>query len=69
MLGAVYGLQAFIFILKREFMLVGWMIIYILAYGRAPLLPHTVLTLFQLSRLQFLLTDLFVLVHGRLQLG
>ncbi|KZV80788.1 glycosyltransferase family 2 protein [Exidia glandulosa HHB12029] len=32
MIAAVYGLQAIIFILKREFMLVGWMIIYILAY-------------------------------------
>ena len=32
MLGAVYGLQAVIFLLKREFMLIGWMIIYILAY-------------------------------------
>ncbi|KIJ57290.1 glycosyltransferase family 2 protein [Sphaerobolus stellatus SS14] len=32
LIAAVYGLQAIIFILKREFMLVGWMIIYILAY-------------------------------------
>jgi chitin synthase len=32
MLGATYGLQAIIFILKREFMLVGWMIVYILSY-------------------------------------
>ncbi|KAF8589601.1 glycosyltransferase family 2 protein [Ramaria rubella] len=32
MIAVVYGLQAVIFILKREFMLVGWMIIYILAY-------------------------------------
>ena len=32
LIGVVYGLQAIIFILKREFMLVGWMIIYILAY-------------------------------------
>ncbi|KAG8825644.1 hypothetical protein FRC19_010848 [Serendipita sp. 401] len=32
MIGAVYGLQAVIFLLKREFMLIGWMIIYILAY-------------------------------------
>jgi chitin synthase len=31
MIGAVYGLQAIIFLLKREFMLIGWMIIYILA--------------------------------------
>jgi chitin synthase len=31
MIAAVYGLQAIIFILKREFMLVGWMVIYILA--------------------------------------
>ncbi|CCO27485.1 chitin synthase [Rhizoctonia solani AG-1 IB] len=32
MLAATYGLQAIIFLLKREFMLIGWMIIYILAY-------------------------------------
>ncbi|KAG8831172.1 hypothetical protein FRC17_003530 [Serendipita sp. 399] len=32
MIGAVYGLQAVIFLLKREFMLIGWMIIYIIAY-------------------------------------
>jgi len=32
MIGAVYGLQALIFILKREFMLVGWMIVYIISY-------------------------------------
>jgi chitin synthase len=31
MIGAVYGLQAIIFIVKREFMLIGWMVIYILA--------------------------------------
>lgn len=31
MLAAVYGLQALIFILKREFMLIGWMFLYILA--------------------------------------
>ena len=32
MIAAVYGLQALIFIIKREFMLVGWMIVYILSY-------------------------------------
>ncbi|WWC97629.1 hypothetical protein V866_004513 [Kwoniella sp. B9012] len=32
MIAAVYGLQALIFIIKREFMLVGWMIVYILAF-------------------------------------
>ncbi|EJD36764.1 hypothetical protein AURDEDRAFT_117013 [Auricularia subglabra TFB-10046 SS5] len=32
MLAVVYGLQAVIFILRREFMLVGWLVIYILAY-------------------------------------
>ncbi|KAI0782569.1 glycosyltransferase family 2 protein [Abortiporus biennis] len=32
MLAAVYGLQAIIFLLKREFMLVGWMVVYILSY-------------------------------------
>ena len=32
LIASVYGLQALIFILKREFMLVGWMILYILAF-------------------------------------
>ena len=32
MIAAVYGLQAIIFILKRQWQHVGWMIIYILAY-------------------------------------
>ncbi|EIW61536.1 chitin synthase [Trametes versicolor FP-101664 SS1] len=32
MLAVVYGLQALIFILKREFMLIGWMVVYILSY-------------------------------------
>ncbi|KAJ4300526.1 hypothetical protein N0V88_003204 [Collariella sp. IMI 366227] len=32
MLAAVYGLQALIFILKRQWQHIGWMIIYILAY-------------------------------------
>ncbi|EJD40017.1 hypothetical protein AURDEDRAFT_170994 [Auricularia subglabra TFB-10046 SS5] len=32
MLAVVYGLQAVIFILRREFMLVGWLVIYVLAY-------------------------------------
>lgn len=32
LIAAVYGLQALIFIIKREFMLVGWMVVYILSY-------------------------------------
>ncbi|OJA16306.1 hypothetical protein AZE42_03378 [Rhizopogon vesiculosus] len=32
MLAAVYGLQALIFIVRREFMLVGWMVVYIISY-------------------------------------
>ncbi|KAL8917759.1 MAG: hypothetical protein Q9172_005696 [Xanthocarpia lactea] len=32
MIGAVYGLQAIIFIIKRQWQHVGWMIIYILAF-------------------------------------
>ncbi|KAG1751279.1 glycosyltransferase family 2 protein [Suillus paluster] len=32
MLAAVYGLQALIFIIRREFMLVGWMVVYLLSY-------------------------------------
>ena len=31
MIGAIYGLQVIIFILKREWQHIGWMIIYILA--------------------------------------
>lgn len=36
MLAATYGLQAIIFILKREFMLVGWMIVYLLSCVPVP---------------------------------
>ncbi|KNZ77066.1 Chitin synthase 8 [Termitomyces sp. J132] len=32
MIAVTYGLQAIIFILKREFMLCGWMVVYILSY-------------------------------------
>jgi chitin synthase len=32
MIAAVYGLQALIFIFKRDFMLIGWMCLYILAF-------------------------------------
>ncbi|KAF8634627.1 hypothetical protein AX15_000804 [Amanita polypyramis BW_CC] len=32
MIAITYGLQAIIFIIKREFMLVGWMVVYILSY-------------------------------------
>ncbi|KAF5369698.1 hypothetical protein D9615_010145 [Tricholomella constricta] len=32
MIAVTYGLQAVIFILKREFMLLGWMVVYILSY-------------------------------------
>ncbi|KDR84455.1 hypothetical protein GALMADRAFT_237329 [Galerina marginata CBS 339.88] len=32
MLAVTYGLQAIIFIIKREFMLVGWMVVYLLSY-------------------------------------
>ncbi|KAJ7498041.1 glycosyltransferase family 2 protein [Mycena galericulata] len=32
MIAVTYGLQAIIFILKREFMLVGWLVVYILSY-------------------------------------
>lgn len=72
LIGAVYGLQAIVFILKREFMLVGWMIIYLLAYVflSVPFLLYVQLTyLVQLSRLQLLPSHLLLLVHGRLQLG
>ncbi|KAI5116392.1 hypothetical protein M0805_005329 [Coniferiporia weirii] len=32
MIAVVYGLQALIFIIKREFMLVGWMVVYLISY-------------------------------------
>ncbi|TFK63456.1 glycosyltransferase family 2 protein [Pluteus cervinus] len=32
MLAVVYGLQAVIFLIKREFMLIGWMVVYIVSY-------------------------------------
>jgi chitin synthase len=32
LIAAVYGLQMIIFILKREFMLIGWMFVYLLAF-------------------------------------
>ncbi|KAI5987740.1 glycosyltransferase family 2 protein [Pisolithus orientalis] len=32
MLAVTYGLQALIFIIKREFMLVGWLVVYLLSY-------------------------------------
>lgn len=32
MIAAVYGLQMILFVLKREFMLIGWMFVYILAF-------------------------------------
>ncbi|CCM00474.1 uncharacterized protein FIBRA_02507 [Fibroporia radiculosa] len=32
MIAVVYGLQAIIFLIKREFMLIGWMVVYILSY-------------------------------------
>ncbi|KAH0828064.1 glycosyltransferase family 2 protein [Lanmaoa asiatica] len=32
MIAAVYGLQALIFIVKREFMLIGWMVVYLISY-------------------------------------
>ncbi|THH18601.1 hypothetical protein EW146_g2427 [Bondarzewia mesenterica] len=32
MIAATYGLQALIFIVKREFMLVGWMVVYLISY-------------------------------------
>jgi chitin synthase len=35
MIAAVYGQQALVFIIKREFMLVGWMVVYRLSYVTA----------------------------------
>jgi chitin synthase len=39
MIAATYGLQAVIFILKREFMLIGWMVVYIISYDDTLLFP------------------------------
>lgn len=32
MIGAVYGLQVIIFLLKRQWQFIGWLVVYILAY-------------------------------------
>lgn len=70
MIGVVYGLQAIIFILKREFMLVGWMVVYLLSYV-ASLFPSYfgVNGRLQVPSVQFLPSDLLLLAYGRLQLG
>ena len=47
MLGAVYGLQAIIFLLKAQWQLIGWLVIYLISY---PLYS------FLLVRLSFFLT-------------
>jgi hypothetical protein len=44
MIGAVYGLQVIISLLKLEFMLIGWMIIYILAFVLSTIHGRTLLT-------------------------
>lgn len=37
LIGATYGLQVIIFLIKREFMLIGWLVLYLLAFvARAP---------------------------------
>jgi hypothetical protein len=62
-------LQALIFIIRREFMLVGWMVVYLISY--VSYREHTVgtNTTSQLPRLQLLATCLFLLVHGRIRMG
>jgi hypothetical protein len=51
-------------------MLIGWMIIYLIAYvyqhALSPLITHAFQ---QLPRVQLLPARLFLLVHGRFQLG
>ncbi|KZP21641.1 glycosyltransferase family 2 protein [Athelia psychrophila] len=32
MIGATYGLQALVFVIHREFMLIGWMVVYLISY-------------------------------------
>lgn len=61
--------QALIFIIKREFMLVGWMVVYLLSWVSCVQHCHAYLPLLQISGVQFLLTHLLVLVHGRFLLG
>jgi len=64
--------QAIIFIIKREFMLVGWMVVYILSYVYLLFcggLLKTYTILLQLSNIQFLPACIFLLVHGRIWLG
>lgn len=75
MIGAVYGLQAIIFLVKREFMLIGWMVIYILACvalfdqsaGRSKLIGSS--SLLKLPDLLVLPPSLLLLVDGRLFVG
>ncbi len=60
--------QMIIFLLKREFMLIGWMVVYILSYvAAADLVPS--LTVMQIPYLWLLFTNLFVLVYGRVLVG
>lgn len=64
--------QAIIFILKREFMLVGWMVVYIISYVTiSPTLPSAcvITSTVQVSGLQLLPSRLLVLVHGRIRMG
>jgi len=66
MLASTYGLQAIIFILKREFMLVGWMIVYIMSYVVIFVHHKLQFTLIpsKVSDLQFLFARIFILVDG-----
>lgn len=65
MIAAVYGLQALIFIVHREFMLVGWMVVYLLSYVKFLSPSHLgVNLLYQLSCLEFLAASVLFLVHG-----
>ena len=64
--------QAVIFLLKREFMLIGWMVVYILSCVFCALQTMAGFSdarSLQVPGVQFLPPDLRVLVHGRLQLG
>jgi chitin synthase len=66
-IGVVYGLQVIIFLLKRGFMLIGWMIIYILAsvlgYSRGNSAHSTII---KIPSLFLLPPHLRILEYGRL---
>jgi chitin synthase len=67
MIGTIYGLQAIIFLLKRGFMLIGWMIMYILASVLGHLRGNSAhSTIIKIPGLFLLPPHLRILKYGRL---